>query len=316
MQSAGWLKPLRRPANALLVVAFVAICVFLAFRAPGFFTRDNLVLVLRSISMQALIAFGMTLVIIVGEIDLSVGSTVGFAGCLIAYLTKAGVPLPLGALITIGAGGLQGVFTGVMRTWLRVPSFITTLALFTALLGGALMITGGFPLTPFPEWYGFFGSGYVAGVPFSVVVLAAGFLVLHFMMSSTAFGRAIYATGGNAEAARLSGINVSLIRISVFAITGMLAAMSGIMLSAKLMSGTPRAAEGWELDIIAGVIIGGTSFSGGTGTVLGTLLGMVFIGVVTNGMVVLDIPVYTQYVVRGMLILTAVVLNRAQTARE
>src|SRR5262249_21663120 len=150
--------------------------------------------------------------------------------------------------------------------------------------------------------------------PFPAIVLVVGFLITHVLMNYTAFGRAVYAAGGNPEAARLCGINVARVRTWTLAITGMLAALSGIMLSARIMSGTPTAAQGWELDIIAAVIIGGTSFTGGVGTVWGTLMGIVFIGVVANGMTLLDTPSYTQYVVRGILIFAAVLLNRAQKA--
>jgi ribose/xylose/arabinose/galactoside ABC-type transport system permease subunit len=176
------------------------------------------------------------------------------------------------------------------------------------------MLTGGFPVTSFPEWYGFPGGGRVLGVPFPALALAGTFVSIHVLMSRTRFGRAVYAVGSNPAAARLAGISVGGVKIVVLATTGALAAVSGIMLSARIMSGTPTVAQGWELDVIAAVIIGGTSLAGGSGTVWGTLVGMVFIGVVANGMTLMDIPIYTQYVVRGVLIFGAVLLNRAQTA--
>ena len=298
----------RRVMECILLV----LCIVLSFRAPHFLTAENLLNVLRSISMQALIAFGMTLVIIVGEIDLSVGAVAAFSGCLIAYLTLRGLPIPAGIVVTLLAGGTLGSFTGLMRTRFAVPSFITTLALFTGLKGGALMLTGGFPLTPFPAWYEFLGGGYVLGIPFPTLVLLVAFIGIHVLTRYTKLGRAIYAVGGNREAARLSGIRVSHVRIWTLAITGALAALSGIMLSARIMSGTPTVAHGWELDVIASVIIGGTSLSGGVGTVWGTLVGIVFIGVIINGMTLLDIPIFTQYVVRGLLIFAAVLINRLQ----
>ncbi len=309
-----------RIRNLLLKVRMefilLVLCIALAIKAPNFLTSDNLLSVLRSISMQGLIAFGMTLVIILREIDLSVGMNVAFSGCLIAWLTRRGVPIPIGGVLTLMVGSLLGVFVGVMRSRYLVPSFITTLALMTGLKGGALMITGGFPLTPFPQWYSFLGGGYVLGVPFPALVLIVAFVVLHLLMNNTAFGRAAYAAGGNPEAARLSGINVSRVRTSALALTGALAALSGIMLSARIMSGTPTVAQGWELDIIAAVIIGGTSLAGGVGTVWGTLVGIVFIGVIINGMTLLDVPVFMRYVVQGLLIFAAVLLNRAQGMRE
>ena len=299
-------------ARRMMECILLGLCIFLSFKAPHFFTQENLLNVLRSISMQALIAFGMTLVIIVGEIDLSVGAAAAFAGCLVAFLTQRGLPIPAGIVLTIAVGAALGCFTGLMRTRFAVPSFITTLALFTGLKGGALMLTGGFPITPFPVWYEFLGGGYVLGIPVPTLVLVVAFAAIHGLTRYTKLGRAIYAVGGNREAARLSGINVASVRIWTLAITGALAALSGIMLSARIMSGTPTVAQGWELDIIASVIIGGTSLTGGVGTVWGTLIGIVFIGVIINGMTLLDIPIYTQYVVRGLLIFAAVLINRFQ----
>jgi ribose/xylose/arabinose/galactoside ABC-type transport system permease subunit len=241
-----------------------------------------------------------------------VGASVAFAGCLVAYLTQAGVPLPIGIIVTILCGFGIGAFTGIVRAKFQVPSFITTLALLTGIRGAALKLTGGFPLTPFPQSFFFVGGGDALGVPFPVIVLLVTFAVIHVMMTRAAFGRAIYAAGGNPEAARLSGIDVSRVRTVALAITGALAALSGIMLAARIMSGTPTVAQGWELDIIAATIIGGTSLSGGAGTAWGTLVGIIFIGVIVNGMVLMDVPVYTQFIVRGMLIFGAVLMNRMQ----
>lgn len=287
-------------------------CVALAFLAPNFLTLDNLFNILRSVSMLGLIAFGMTMVIIAKEIDISVGSTVAFAGCLVAWLTSHSVPIPLGIVLTIASGFAIGLFTGFLRVKYDVPSFISTLALFTALRGLALMITQGFPIAPFPEWYYFLGGGYVFGVPFPAIILLVVFAVTYFVMNHTTFGVAVYAVGGNEEAARLSGINVALVKYLVFAITGALAATSGVLLSSRIMSGTPTVAQQWELDAITAVIIGGASFAGGVGSVRGTLVGLIFIGVIVNGMTLLDVQPYYQYLVRGGLILVAVLVNRAK----
>ena len=289
----------------------IILCGFLTWKSPYFLTVKNLLDILRSISTPGLIAFGMTLVIIVGEIDLSVGATASFAGCLIAYLTQRGLPIPIGVTLTTALGAVQGAFIGVMRTRYLVPTFITTLALFTALKGAALELTGGFTITSFPEWFGFLGNGYIAGLPFPSVVLLVALIGFHFLMKFSAFGRAVYAVGGNPEAARLSGIKVARVKMQVLALTGALAALGGIMLASRINSGTPDAAQGWELNVIAAVIIGGTSLSGGAGTVWGTLIGILFTGVLANGMLLLDVPIYRQYIIQGGLILIAVLLNRA-----
>jgi ribose/xylose/arabinose/galactoside ABC-type transport system permease subunit len=309
-------------SSSILEVILVLLCIMLAFSASGFLTADNLLNVLRNVSMQGVIAFGMTMVIISGEIDLSVGSAVAFAGCLTAFLTQklsgewALLPLSLAIavsiLITLTIGFLVGTFTGFMRNRYQVPSFITTLALMTGLSGAAELITNGFPLTPFPAWYNFIGGGYVLGIPFPALLFLLTFAILQFLMNYTSFGRTVYAVGGNAEAARLSGINVSRVKTMVFGITAFLAALSGIMVSSEIMSGTATTAKGWELDVIAAVIIGGTSFMGGVGRIWGTMIGVVFLGVMMNGMTLLNVSEYWQHVVRGTIILVAVLLNLLQ----
>ncbi len=303
---------------AILEVILVALCAVLAVAAPAFLTVDNLLNVLRNVSMQGLIALGMTMVIIAGEIDLSVGSMVAFAGCLTAYIAGALSGMGIGAAIaiaivtTVAAGALLGSFSGLMRTKYQVPTFITTLALMTGLTGVAELITNGFPLTPFPSWYNILGGGYLLGIPFPAIVFLAAFAVVLVVMNHTGFGRSVYAVGGNAEAARLSGIDVAHVKIAVLAITSGLAALSGVMQSSEIMSGTATTAKGWELDVIAAVIIGGTSLMGGVGRVWGTMVGVIFLGVIINGMTLMNISEYWQHVVRGALILTAVLINRLQ----
>ena len=309
-----------------MAIVLVALCAGLAVRAEGFFTVGNLLNVVRNVSMQGVIAFGMTMVIISGEIDLSVGSAVAFSGCLAAWATgflagpPVGLPMPLAillaVLVSLATGLAVGSFTGFLRVRFRVPTFITTLAWLTVLKGAAELITNGFPLTPFPEWYNEIGGGYLWVIPVPAIVFVATFAVIQVLMGYTAFGRAIYAVGGNAEAARLSGINVGRVKVLVMGLVAGLAAMSGIMQSSQIMSGTAATAKGWELDVIAAVIIGGTSLMGGSGTVWGTLIGIVFLGVLGNGMTLLNISEYWQHVVQGALILAAVLINLAPSRRS
>jgi ribose/xylose/arabinose/galactoside ABC-type transport system permease subunit len=309
-----------------MAIVLVALCAGLAVRAEGFFTVGNLLNVVRNVSMQGVIAFGMTMVIISGEIDLSVGSAVAFSGCLAAWATgflagpPVGLPMPLAillaVLVSLATGLAVGSFTGFLRVRFRVPTFITTLAWLTVLKGAAELITNGFPLTPFPEWYNEIGGGYLWVIPVPAIVFVAAFAVIHVLMGYTAFGRAIYAVGGNAEAARLSGINVGRVKVLVMGLVAGLAAMSGIMQSSQIMSGTAATAKGWELDVIAAVIIGGTSLMGGSGTVWGTLIGIVFLGVLGNGMTLLNISEYWQHVVQGALILAAVLINLAPSRKS
>lgn len=309
--------------SAVLEIVLVLLCAVLTATAPNFLTSDNLLNVLRNVSMQGLIALGMTMVIIAGEIDLSVGSMVAFSGCLTAWITRQGgsidlpaVPVVIAAIaLSLAAGFILGSATGFLRTRYDVPSFITTLALLTGLTGGAELITNGFPLTPFPDWYNFIGGGYLFGVPFPALLFLMTFAGVHILMNYTTFGRAVYAVGGNAEAARLSGIDVARVKTLVLAITAALAAASGIMTSSEIMSGTATTARGWELDVIAAVIIGGTSLAGGVGRVRGTMVGVLFLGVIINGMTLLNVSEYWQNVVRGTLILLAVLINRIQQKR-
>jgi ribose/xylose/arabinose/galactoside ABC-type transport system permease subunit len=311
-----------RTGTVLLESVLFILCVILAFIAPHFLSAENLLNVLRNVSMQGLIALGMTMVIIAGEIDLSVGSAVAFAGCLTAFLTDwlmgtwlglpGGAAVPLAMTAALAVGFALGSLSGFMRTRFNVPTFITTLALMTGLAGAAELITNGFPLTPFPAWYNFIGGGYVAGVPLPALVFLVAFLVFQLLMNNTSFGRSVYAVGGNAEAARLSGIDVARVKILVLGITGLLAALSGVMQSSEIMSGTATTAKGWELDVIAAVIIGGTSMTGGSGKIWGTMVGVIFLGVIINGMTLLNINEYWQHVARGVLILAAVLINRTQ----
>jgi len=306
--------------ESILEIVLLVICILLAFNADGFFSTNNLLNILRNISMQGIIAFGMTLVIISGEIDLSVGSMVAFAGCLTAYLTQIlsanGIPLetaiPVAIVCCLLTGSVIGGLTGFIRTRFGVPTFIISLAWMTILRGAAELITDGFPLTPFPQWYNFLGGGYLFGIPFPAIIFVFVFLVIQFIANYTIFGRSVYAVGGNLEAARLSGISTNRTKIMVMAIVALLASLSGIMQSAEIMSGTATTAQGWELDVISAVIIGGTSLMGGVGRIWGTLIGVVFLGVLVNGMTLLNVNEYYQHVIKGVLILSAVLINRMQ----
>jgi ribose/xylose/arabinose/galactoside ABC-type transport system permease subunit len=306
----------------VLVVLFIALAIF----ADNFLTLENLLNILRNISIQGVIALGMTMVIIAGEIDLSVGSMVAFAGCVLAWVVQrmSQAQHPLSPVIQVIAGSiaalacstLVGWIGGGMRVRFAVPTFISSLAWFLILRGAAMKITNDFPISPFPEWFGFLGSGYLFKIPFPAVLFLATFLLVHFIMNHTPFGRAVYAVGGNAEAARLSGIRVSRVKIIVMAIVAMLAAFAGILQASQIQSGSASTATGWELDVISAVIIGGTSLAGGAGSVWGTLIGLVFVGVLTNGMTLLDISESWQMIVRGGLILIAVMINMAPASRR
>jgi ribose/xylose/arabinose/galactoside ABC-type transport system permease subunit len=222
----------------------------------------------------------------------------------------------IGVAAAIGVGFGIGFLTGKVRQLYNVPTFISTLALFTALRGVANLITGGFPLASFPSWFGFLGGGYLLGIPFPVYIFALTFGLMHLLMNFTRFGRAVYAVGGNMEAARLSGINVWFVKTMALALTGALTAVSGTLIASQIGSGTGTTATGMELDVIAAVIIGGTSLFGGKGRIWGTLVGVLFLGCISNGMTLLNFGEYWQYVVRGGIILAAVLLNQVLERRR
>jgi ribose/xylose/arabinose/galactoside ABC-type transport system permease subunit len=317
-ERSGRTNPLVRliktyPMEMILVVLIV----ILIFTAPGFASVRNLLNVLRTGALLGIIAFGMTAVIISGEIDLSVGAGAALAGCIVAWIcgaltdvTGGLVAAVVGIAVAVGVGFCIGFSVGKFREWFNVPSFISTLALFTALRGAANLITGGFPLTTFPSGFEFLGGGYLFGIPFPVYIFAATFAGMHFLMNFTRFGRAVYAVGGNMEAARLSGIDIWWVKSMCLGILGALTAVSGTLIASQIGSGTGTTATGMELDVIAAVIIGGTSLFGGKGRVWGTLIGVLFLGCISNGMTLLNVSEYWQYVVRGGIILGAVLLNQ------
>jgi ribose/xylose/arabinose/galactoside ABC-type transport system permease subunit len=311
--------------RSILEIVLIVLCVALWIATPRFLTVENLLGVLRNVSMKGVIAFGMTIVIVAGEIDLSVGSMVAFSGCIAAWLAAKYGNLPgaegtavviLAVPATILVGTLIGAGSGFLRVKFRVPTFIVTLAWMTVLRGASLLITNGFPISSFPDWFGFIGSGYVWGIPFPAIILLALYVVAHFVMNFTTFGRSVYAVGGNAEAARLSGIRVTRVKIAVMAIVAGLASLAGIMVASQIQSGNATSGMGWELDVIAAVIIGGCSLAGGSGRVWGTLVGVVFLGVLLNGMTILGISSYWQQVVEGALVLGAVLVNMAPATKS
>lgn len=304
----------------VLEIILLCVVVALALSAPGFATLDNVMNILRNAATTGVIAFGMTFVIILGEIDISVGSEVAFFGCLLAVITQSfgDHGLPLGAGIAFGLVAslliaiLAGAFTGWVRHRLAVPTFITTLAWMAAFRGGAYLLTGSFPITPYPDWFFFLGSGVIGGIPFQAIVFIVVFALTWFISNYTVFGKSVYAIGGNAESARLSGINVLRVRIIVMAMTSVLAVIAGIMVSSQIQAGNPTVGVSWEFTVISACVIGGVSLMGGKGRLWGTFVGVLFLEIILNGMTLLNIDEYWQYVARAGLILGAVLIYQVQ----
>ncbi|HIZ38066.1 MAG TPA: ABC transporter permease [Candidatus Ruania gallistercoris] len=308
----GWLR-----TEGTLLVALIVLLLILTAAAPNFMTLGNVLNIVREAAFVGIIAWGMTMVIISGEIDISVGSNVALSSALLGVLVaKQGMPIFPAVLIVLAVGTVIGMFAGLFRALLNVPSFIVTLALYLGLKGLALFITNAFPNSIPSATFNYFGAGFFFGIPVPALVLFALFLVFLFVSRKTAFGRSVYAVGGNAEAARLSGISVARVRIVVFTMTGLLAALVGVLLSARLSSGNPGIGTGLEFDVIAAVIIGGASLAGGRGTMLGTLLGVLFVTVLSNGLVLLGVNAYVQDIASGAIVLIAVLLSSIRKETE
>ncbi|UGQ09249.1 ABC transporter permease [Yinghuangia sp. ASG 101] len=304
-----------------LLAAIAVLYVVLGITAAGFLSTDNQLGILRDAATVGIPALGVTLVIIAGDIDISIGPAVAFASVIFAKgAGDWGLGIALALIVTIVAGALWGALAGLLRARFEVPSFIATLGLWSALGGLALYTTDALPVA-LPE-SGFIDrlGGKVLGVPTPAIVLIVLFFVFWYIARRTSYGRSVYATGGNAAAARLAGINIARIRVLLFATTGALAALTGILMAARLGSGNGGAASGLEFDVIAAVVIGGTALAGGRGSLVGTLFGVVFITVIANGLILLGVDSFFQNVVRGVIIVGAVLVNvvisrRANTVR-
>ncbi|MGN7117473.1 ribose ABC transporter permease [Lysinibacillus odysseyi] len=283
---------------------------------PSFLSVNNLLNVLRQVSISALIAFGMTFVILTGGIDLSVGSTLALTGAVAASLLAGGTDPIIAMGLALLLGLVLGAVNGVIITKGKVAPFIATLATMTIYRGLTLVYTEGRPVSGLGDSLAFqmFGKGYFFGIPVPVITMVVTFAILYFILQKTTFGRRVYAVGGNEEAAKLSGISPDRVKIAVYAITGFLAAMSALILTSRLNSAQPTAGESYELDAIAAVVLGGTSLTGGKGWIFGTLVGALIIGVLNNGMNLIGVSSFFQQVVKGVVILLAVLIDRKKTA--
>ncbi|MEP0961389.1 MAG: ABC transporter permease [Roseobacter sp.] len=309
------MRMLRERSMVLILIAFY---VLVANTANGFFTINNQLNVLRNIAVPGMIAFGMALVIISGEIDLSVGSMVAVSACIAAWVVdwaSGGAFEPavwtviLGIIAALAFAASIGFINGQLRQRVGVPTFITSLAMMATLAGLANLITSGVPIASFPSWYYVIGSGRFLGVPVPVYLLGVAFIITYTISNYTTLGRSIYAVGGNIEAARLSGINVWRTKTICLMMTSVFAATGGIIYSSLVGAGNPTIARGMELEVISAVIIGGISLFGGKGSIWGAFIGVLFLGVLLNAMTLWGFSPYTQQVISGGLILGAVFIN-------
>lgn len=299
--------------NLGIIVAFLVLCVFLSVfpkTSGSFFTRQNIFNVLRQISTNLFLACGMTMVIILGGIDLSVGSIIALSGCISAgCVARYNLPLPIALLMGLLVGLLVGMFNGAVISKTTIPAFIVTLATMNIAKGLAYVYTGGSPVRVVTKEWQFLGAGYVGIFPTPVVILVIVLIITAIIMNKTKMGRHMYAVGGNQQAAEFSGIKVEKVKFFVDAFSGLMAGLAGIVLASRMYSGQPTAGDGAEMDAIAAVVVGGTSMAGGSGKIGGTIIGGLIIGVLNNGLNLLNVNSFWQYVVKGVVILLAVFLD-------
>jgi ribose/xylose/arabinose/galactoside ABC-type transport system permease subunit len=305
----------RHLADSALVAAIIVEVIIFAGVAPGFFSVANLVNIALSIAITGILAVGMTMVILTGGIDLSVGSVVALSGIAAAALAARGAPWS-GVLAGIGVGIAVGVFDGALVARLRVPSFIVTLAMLTIARGLAFIASDGRSIGNLPPAFDVLGRAAVVGVPVPVITMALVMLGGWFVLARTVFGRHVYAVGGNEEAAWLAGVDVRRTTWLVYAINGALVGLAGVTLASRLGAGVPNAGLQYELDVIAAVVVGGTSLLGGRGGIAGTLWGTVFIGVLGNGLNLANVDPYVQKIAVGVVILAAVMMDRLLSGKE
>lgn len=290
--------------------ALVLLFLVMALFVPGFFSINNLTNVTRQVSINAIIASGMTLVIITAGIDLSVGSLVALAGCVAMIALNRTDSDVIGVLAGIAIGGLAGAFNGGLVAYARLPAFVVTLGGLTIFRGIALTITEGQPIIRFEGAYKWLGQGFMLGVPVPVWIMIVVVLATHIVLKRTTLGAHFFAVGGNETAARLSGVRVERVKFWAYTLCGLLTGLAGMVLMARLSSAQPASGEMFELDAIAAVVLGGTSLSGGRGTVWGTLVGALIIGILNNSLNLLGVPSFYQLVAKGVIILLAVFVDQ------
>lgn len=295
--------------NSIVLIFLVMFFVCSLF-VPRFLSFNNLINVLRQVSAFTIIAFGEFFVIVSGGFDLSVGSMIGFLGVIVAYTIKVlGVSMWLSMLLAMGVALFIGYWNGVFIVYGSVPPFIATLATMVIVKGFNFLVSNGVPISGFPETFGFIGRGYVGPIPFPIIILFFVSLVSYMFMEHTETGRSIYAVGGNEEASRLSGVNVDRIKVLVYILSALFTSIGSIMIASRIMAGQPTVGDNMLFDVITAVVLGGTSLSGGKGSIVGVICGALILGIIANVLVLLRINVYWQWIIKGMILALAVFIS-------
>jgi inositol transport system permease protein len=299
-----------------MLFVLIGMIILMSFLSDAFLATQNLINIVRQISFIGIVAMGVTMVIITTGIDLSAGSVIALVSVVVASFAQTGeYPLFVPILAGLCIGAFAGFVNGFITAKGKIPAFIATLGMMTAARGLALLYSGGRPIGNLDESFLFLGKGTILGIPFPIVMFILIGIISHLLLSKTKFGKYTYAIGGNEQAAKIAGVNVDRYRIMIYAYAGILAAIAGIMLSARIGSGQPSLGVMYELDAIAAAVIGGTSLNGGIGTIPGTIIGALIIGVLNNGLDLLGVSSYWQQILKGAIIVTAVLLDSRKNKR-
>jgi ribose/xylose/arabinose/galactoside ABC-type transport system permease subunit len=293
-----------------ILFAWIVLIVIFSVGQPQFLSIKNIFNILRQVAIVGVCSVGMTFVILTAGMDLSVGSIIGVSAVSGALMMSNGVPPAAAVLICLLIGMLSGLVNALFINGFGIAPIIMTLGMMTSLRGAAYIICGGYPVYGIPEKYLFIGQGYVGIIPVPVIIMIIVFLIGYFILNKTAFGRSVYGLGGNMEASRLSGVNVKKNIFIIYMMAGALYALAGLILLARVNSGQPKAGDGYEMDVITACILGGISVSGGEGRIGGVIIGVLMMGTLTNGMILLNIPEFWQWVVKGGVLIFAVTIDQ------
>lgn len=296
-----------------IFIILALLIVILSVIKPVFLTPDNIINVVRQVSIVAIIGIGMSFVLISGEIDLSVGSICALAGIIVTMCLRDGMNMFLAILLALLTAAACGAANGAIHVFAKIPSFIVTMGMLNIARGIVLVITNSYSITELPASFKIIGRGYVGPIPVPVIIMVICYVIGCIVLKYTKFGRSVYAIGGNIDAAKLSGLSVDRNKILIYILCGITAGIAGIILASRMFSGQPSAGTGLELDAIAACVIGGTSTTGGKGRLWGTFLGALIMGIITNGMNLLNISTNWQLIVQGLIIIVAVGLDRMKT---
>ncbi len=318
-QEENKLKALTKKFSSLTtLLALMILMAVITIINPNFLTTNNLLNLLLQVTANGFIAFGMTFVILTSGIDLSVGAILALSSAISAGFIAQGMPLPLAVICALLIGAILGAINGILVAYGKLAPFIVTLATQMVYRGATLVFTNGNPITKHLDGYflAYLGQGYLLGIPFPVILMIVVFVILYILLHKTAFGKSVYALGGNEKAAYISGIKLNKVKIAIYTLSGAMSAISGLIITSRLSSATPQAGSGYEMYAIAAVVLGGTSLMGGKGRMFGTMVGVLIIGVLHPGLNIIGVSAFWQQVIQGIVILIAVLIDVIRSKRK